>query len=94
LSQSPKISSNTLAQNEQSSLEHFGPDIPFPTDRAFFPIEPDLSGVYYQWRECSKKFLGVCYRWRIKKITFKFDDKNQMRFFKDNDFGLLKRRNP
>lgn len=70
-----------------------GIEIPFPHDKAFFPMERDLSGVYYSWRECAKRFI-ICLKWEQKKVTFKFTDKEMMRFFKDNDFGLKKRANP
>jgi len=56
-------------------------------------MEKDLSGVYYSWNECKKKFL-ICLKWEIKKVSFKFNDPEAMRFFKDNDFGLKKRENP
>jgi hypothetical protein len=93
LEESPKISSNTLVKNEDASLVHVGPGIPFPTDAAFFPIEPDLSGVYYSWRECKRRFV-VCIKWEPKKVSFKFDDPEMMKFFKANDFGFKKRENP
>jgi hypothetical protein len=93
LEESPKISSNTLIQNDENSLVHFAPDIPFPTDSAFFPLEQDLSGVYYSWRECKKRFV-ICFKWERKKVSFKFSDSEAMKFFKANDFGLKKRENP
>jgi hypothetical protein len=94
LEQSPKISSNILAQNNVgASLISFNPNIPFPTDQAFFPMEKDLSGFFYSWRECEKKFV-ICLKWKLKKVSFKFDDREAMRFFKENDFGLVKRKGP
>jgi len=93
LESSPKISSNTLVENSNSALISFNPDIPFPTDQAFFPIEPDLSGVYYSWRVCKKKFI-LCLRWERKQVSFKFNDPEAMRFFKNNDFGFIKRKGP
>jgi hypothetical protein len=74
-------------------LVHIGPDIPFPHDKAFFPIEKDLSGVYYSWRECEKKFI-VCLKWKHKEVSFKFNDPEMMLFFKSNDFGFIKRPMP
>jgi hypothetical protein len=68
-------------------------NIPFPVDKAFFPLEKDLSGVYYSWRECTKKFI-VCFKWEKKKVSFKFSDKEAIKFFKDNDFGFIKRQGP
>jgi hypothetical protein len=67
--------------------------IPFPVDKAFFPLEKDLSGVYYSWRECTKKFI-VCFKWEKKKVSFKFSNQEAMKFFKDNDFGFIKRQGP
>jgi hypothetical protein len=72
-------------------LVHFAPDIPFPTDEAFFPIEKDLSGVYYSWRECTKRVI-FCIKYEIKKVSFKFSDAETMKFFKSNDFGFKKRK--
>jgi hypothetical protein len=75
------------------TLSGFDPDIPFPHDMAFFPMEKDLSGVYYSWRECERRFI-ICTKWKLKKVSFKFNDSKSMKFFKDNDFGLIKRKNP
>ena len=69
------------------------PHIPMPYDKAFFPIEKDLSGIYYSWRECTKRFI-ICLKWERKKITFKFTDKEAIKYFKDNDFGFIKRQGP
>jgi len=80
-------------ENDSSSLVHFAPDIPFPAQDAFFPIEKDLSGVYYSWRECAKRFI-VCLKWEQKKVSFKFNDQETMKFFKANDFGFKKRESP
>jgi len=93
LESSPPISSNTLVKSDSVSLVHFAPDIPFPTDDAFFPIEKDLSGVYYSWRECEKRIV-ICIKWGVKKVSFKFNNQEAMKFFKANDFGLKKRINP
>jgi hypothetical protein len=82
-----------IKSNDGVSLVHFAPDIPFPVDKAFFPIEPDLSGVYYSWRECAKRFI-LCVKWEQKKISFKFNDPEAMKFFKANDFGFIKRKSP
>lgn len=90
---SPKVSSNTLLKNEPDPLSYNMPSIPFHYDKAFFPLEKDLSGVYYSWRECKKRFI-ICLKWEQKKISFKFDDKQTLKFFKDNDFGLIKRQSP
>ncbi len=90
---SPKVSSNTLVKNESVSLVHFAPDIPFAPDQAFFPLERDLSGVYYSWNECEKRFV-VCLKWKHKKVSFKFNDTEAMKYFKAGDFGLTKRANP
>lgn len=80
-------------KNDDVSLVHVSPGIPFPTDDAFFPMEKDLSGVYYSWRECTKKFI-VCLKWEQKKVSFKFNDPEMMSFFKANDFGFKKRAKP
>lgn len=93
LSPSPKISSSSLVKSDGVSLVHIAPDIPYYNDEAFFPIEKDLSGVYYSWRECEKRFV-VCLKWKLKKVSFKFNDPEMMRFFKSNDFGLKKRQMP
>lgn len=93
LKQSPKPSSNTLLKSDGVSLVHIAPDIPFPTDDAFFPMEKDLSGVYYSWRECAKRFV-ICIKWQQKKVSFKFNDPEMMGFFKANDFGFKKRERP
>lgn len=93
LQSSPVVSSSTLVKNDNSTLVSIAPDIPFPADKAFFPMEKDLSGVYYQWKVCEKKFI-FCVKWKIKKVSFKFNDRETMMFFKANDFGLTKRKNP
>jgi hypothetical protein len=93
LTELPKISSNSLEKNDAVSLPALNNDIPFPTDNAFFPIEKDLSGVYYSWRECSKKFI-ICFKWEHRKVSFLFSDPGVMKFFKDNDFGFKKRQMP
>jgi len=56
-------------------------------------MEKDLSGVYYSWRECTKRFI-LCTRWELKKVSFKFNNPEAMSFFKNNDFGLTKRQSP
>jgi hypothetical protein len=80
-------------ESESQKLIQVNPEIPFPTDLAFFPIDPDLDGVYYSWRECARR-LVICVKWEHKKVKFLFSDKEMMRFFKNGDFGFKKRQNP
>lgn len=90
---SPEALSSIQQKNEPIPSSSYSPNIPFPHDKAFFPLEKDFSGVYYSWRECTKKFI-ICFKWEKRKVSFKFSDKEAMKFFKDNDFGLIKRQGP
>lgn len=74
-------------------MVHIAPDIPFMADKAFYPIEKDLNGVYYSWRECTRRII-VCTKWETKKVHFGFDNKEMMNYFKANDFGFYKRPQP
>ena len=37
-------------------------------------IAPDFAGLYYQWRICTKSFLGSCRKWEIKRETYDLND--------------------
>jgi hypothetical protein len=82
-----------MASKSETQLVSFNPDIPFIPEKAFFPLHPSGDGIYYSWRECGKRFI-VCLRWDYKEIIFRFDDKEAMRWFQANDFGLKKRQGP
>lgn len=69
------------------------PKIPFIPEKAFYPIHPSGEGVYYSWRDCTKRFI-VCLKWEYKEQLFRFDDKEAMGYFLHNDFGFKKRQAP
>jgi hypothetical protein len=100
LEQSHPHSQNILQESEENKLVHIsdkasdpGINIPFNKEAAFYPMAKDGSGVEYKWRECVKEFI-ICFKWKQKKVIFRFDDKEKMQWFINNSFGLKKRDMP
>lgn len=86
------LSSETLAQNEESrlvSISDFAiPDIAYNPEDAFFPLRFDPKDgkikPSYQSQICIKKFI-LCLKW--EKKTLYFDD---LSWFHHLGFGLMK----
>jgi len=100
LKQSPESSLSIPRKNDGPELVHAAdkvsvvvPNIPFNAYDAFYPLSRDGSGVEYKWRECEKRVI-FCVKWKQKKVVFRFDDKEIMRWFISNDFGFKKREKP
>ncbi len=98
-SQSPSpdflLQSENLVQEEVVSEV----DIPFkPQHKATFPLVRDhdlnIIGVHYTWRECTKKFFGICQKWQQVEKIYKFSDQKVMNWFFSNDFVLKQRDAP
>jgi hypothetical protein len=96
---SPKISSNTLLKSPDGSQElvQIGPEIPFNSEDAFYPLHLNESGVidgiFYPYEECERRII-ICTKWVWKESIFKFEDKEIMKWFFSNDFGFKKRQKP
>lgn len=92
---SPKISSNTLLKNNEQSLVHVGPEIPFNNQEAFYPIHPGLNGFWYPYEDCERRII-ICTKWVWKhafiEVTFK--NLEDAKWLYSNDFGLKKRSKP
>ena len=87
----PKVSSNTLVKNQETSLVQIAPEIPMNRDEAFFPLRRNPKGKIvpsYQWQECEKRII-FCIKWRTKTVYFE-----DLEWFLSNDWGLNKRRKP
>jgi hypothetical protein len=48
------------------------------------------EGVFYSWYDCN--WLGL--NCKYKEVIFRFDDKQTMNWFLNNDFGFKKRARP
>jgi hypothetical protein len=71
-----------------------GPKIEFNAEEAFYPIHPDLEGIWYPDLVCVKKILGFCTEKKWVDNFIKFTDKQFMQWFYSNDFGFKKRERP
>lgn len=86
---SPKHTINLLAldSDKVDNICLARPEIPINPDDAFFPMLEDGSGVFYSWDEC--KWFGLSCK--NVQVEFKFNNKCQMQWFINNDYGLQKR---